>query len=271
MMPRAPAPTALLLLGTALVVAACATPVAGPPPTLDLRQAPIVLLGEVHDNAAQHALRLQAFKALLATGARPALLMEQFDRERQADIDRVRAQTMPVDADHLIAAAGSAGTRWNWAFYRPFMQEALAHGLPIVAANVSRADAQRVMAHGLAASGFDADVPPEIGTAHAEHIERSHCGKVDAALARRMAAAQVARDQFMARMVEAHAARGVLLLAGNGHVRSDVGVPRWLTPATRALTLSIGLVEAGDDSAAAYDRRVDTARQPRKDPCASMP
>jgi hypothetical protein len=44
---------------------------------------PWCLLGEVHDNAAQHALRLRAFEALLATGARPALAMEQFDRNRQ--------------------------------------------------------------------------------------------------------------------------------------------------------------------------------------------
>src|SRR5207344_3579132 len=60
-----------------------------------LRQAaspPLLLLGEVHDNAQQHALRQRAFEALLKTGARPALLMEQFDRERQADIDQARAQ-----------------------------------------------------------------------------------------------------------------------------------------------------------------------------------
>jgi uncharacterized iron-regulated protein len=35
----------------------------------------VVLLGEVHDNAAQHALRLRAFEALLAKGARPVLAL----------------------------------------------------------------------------------------------------------------------------------------------------------------------------------------------------
>lgn len=71
-----------LLVGTAL--AACATPRIAPP------SRPIVLFGEVHDNAAQHALRLAAFEAMLRTGASPALLLEQFDRERQGEIDRVR-------------------------------------------------------------------------------------------------------------------------------------------------------------------------------------
>jgi uncharacterized iron-regulated protein len=84
-----------------------------------------------------------------------------------------------------------------------------------------------------------------------------------------MALAQVARDQFMARVLQAHAQRGVVLLAGNGHVRTDVGAPHWLDPATRARSEAIGVLEAGDDDTA-YDRWVFTAPQPRADPCAAM-
>jgi hypothetical protein len=39
----------------------------------------------------------------------------------------------------------------------------------------------------------------------------------------------------------------VVLLAGNGHVRTDIGVPRWLDPATRQRSEAIGLLEAGDN------------------------
>ena len=52
----------------------------------------VVLLGEVHDNAAQHALRVAALRRLLETGARPAIAFEQLDRERQIDIDRARRE-----------------------------------------------------------------------------------------------------------------------------------------------------------------------------------
>jgi len=53
------------------LLAACAHP-----PLAELHfERPVVLLGEVHDNAAQHALRLRAFEARLATCARPALVM----------------------------------------------------------------------------------------------------------------------------------------------------------------------------------------------------
>ena len=242
---------------------------ANPPPQPELRLAqPVVLLGEVHDNAVQHALRLKAFEALLAGGGRPALVMEQFDRERQGVIDTLRAATPPPDADALIAAAGGAG--WQWSFYRPFVALALQHGLPIVAANVSRGDARKVMAAGLQASGFSAAVAPDLLQALADDIEASHCGLIDTATASRMALAQVARDQAMAAAVEQHAERGALLLAGNGHVRTDAGVPRWLSPATRARSEAIGLLEVGGSESGQFDRVLWTAAQQRPDPCAGM-
>lgn len=233
---------------------------------------PLVLLGEVHDNAQQHALRLRAFEALLASGARPALVLEQFDRERQATIDSVRAgaRGSPLGAQALIDAAAAPGARWQWEFYRPLIQLALDHDLPIVAANVSRADARRVAAEGLAALGFDDAVPEDIARAQAEIIVGSHCGMVDAAQGRRMAAAQVARDQFMARMLDRHRERGAVLLAGNGHVRRDIGVPRWLAPASRDHAIAIGLLEEGDAGHDAFDRALTTPRQAREDPCAAM-
>lgn len=246
------------------LLAGCAAPPGGD--ALRFRQ-PLVLLGEVHDNAAQHALRLEAFSAWLDSGARPALAMEQFDRDRQPEIDRLLAQSPPPDANALIAAAGGPG--WAWDHYRPFIALALRHGLPIVAANVSRTEARRVMREGLAATGFTPEVPPAVLKAHAEDIEASHCGVLDAATAQRMALAQVARDQHMARMLQQHAGRGVVLLAGNGHVRTDVGAPLWLPAELRARSEAIGVLEEGDPETA-YDRRVYTAAQARPDPCASM-
>jgi len=247
----------------ALALAACAAP--GPAP-LRFTQ-PVVLLGEVHDNARQHALRLEAFRAALEAGARPALALEQFDRDKQPALDRLRTASPPPDADALIAAAGGGG--WQWAHYRPFLALALQYGLPIVAANVARDEARSVMRDGLAAAGFDARVPADLLQMQAAGIEASHCGMLDGATAQRMALAQVARDQFMARMLAEHAGRGIVLLAGNGHVRTDIGAPHWLPPAVRARSEAIGVLEDGDDTTA-FDRRVFTAPQPRSDPCESL-
>ena len=129
-------------LGSLSALALLASCGHAPPQGLHFEQ-PVVLLGEVHDNAAQHRLRLRAFESWLATGVRPALVMEQFDREQQSVIDGLRAQAPAPDADKLIAAAG--GTGWQWEFYRPFVALALQYGLPIVAANVSRDGGRKVM------------------------------------------------------------------------------------------------------------------------------
>ncbi len=255
-----------LALLAALTLAACGT--TGAPP-LRFTQ-PIVLLGEVHDNAAQHKLRLQAFSAALAAGARPALVLEQFDRDKQPALERLLAATPPPAADALIAAAGGTGAGgWQWGYYRPFIVLALQHGLPIVAANVARDEARQLMRAGLAAHGFDANVPADVLAAQAAAIEASHCGMLDNATAQRMALAQVARDQAMARALVAHAERGAVLLAGNGHVRTDIGAPRWLPAAVRARSEAIGVLETGDQTTA-YDRRVFTAPQPRPDPCEAL-
>ena len=243
-----------------------------PPPLL-------LLLGEVHDNAAQPAQRLQRLQQALAQGARPALLMEQFDRERQPQIDqllagaalpRSPAQVQAI-GDRLEALAGGAQAGWDWALYRPLIHLALQQGLPLVAVNVSRSDARAVIQQGLAAGGFEASVPADILAAQAAAVEASHCGQVDAATARRMAPAQVARDQFMARQLAAHATRGAVLLAGNGHVRKDLGVPRWLPPALQARSRVIGFLEgdAAQDTGA-FDEVVPSPPQPRDDPCAAM-
>ncbi|MGY0195656.1 ChaN family lipoprotein [Leptothrix sp. BB-4] len=261
----------------ALLLGACATP----PSTLNLDPAEsrIWLVGEVHDNAAQHAMRLKALDALLARGERPALLMEQLDLDRQGEIDRLRSGGTAEQVADRIAALDGPMSGWDWDFYRPYIERAVSHGLPLVAVNVSRDAARRVIREGLAAQGFDAAVPEPLLAEQARLIEASHCGMVDAPMARRMAAAQIARDQAMARAVTAAAEatpRMVVLLAGNGHVRRDLGVPRWLAPALSAQTRVVGLVEAGGDDPpgpagmAPYDRRIETPRQPREDPCAGM-
>lgn len=257
-------PVALL----ALALAACATPPRPDSPNALVLDQPVVLLGEVHDNAAQHALRLRAFEALLATGARPVLALEQFDRQHQAAIDHALALDPRPDADALIAAAqGAKG--WDWAFYRPFITLALQHRLPIVAANVGATEVREVMREGLAAKGFVADVPADILRSHTEQIVDSHCGMVNPAMAGRMALAQVARDQFMAQVLQDHAGRGVVLLAGNGHVRTDVGAPRWLGATTRQRSVAIGVLEVGDPDTH-YDRWLHTPEQDRPDPCEGM-
>lgn len=239
----------------------------------------IVLMGEQHDNPLHHSLRLQALRLAVRRGWRPAIAMEQFDVDRQADIDRAR-QERPRDADYLIARATPATDGWDWELYRPFVQFALDHELPLLAANLSRFDAAQVAMKGmpaafdarmLAALGLDRPLPEDIVAAQQQAVMANHCGQASVRMAQGMARAQIARDATMALVVRRQAERGaVVLLAGNGHVRRDIGVARWLPADEASSALSVGLMEDGQsrpELSRRYDLLFATRAPERKDPC----
>jgi len=217
-----------------------------------------VLLGEVHDNAAQHALRAQALRKLVESGARPAIAFEQFDHGAQDAIERARRER-PRDADYLIAQAKGAPS-WRWELYKPFIALALEYDLPIVAANLARADAMKT-----ATSAASTDAPPAVVRAQEDAVRRGHCDLLPPEAIPGMARAQIARDRTLAQAIAPYADRGVVLLTGNGHARKDMGVPRWLgSPST-----SIGVLEE-EDGAADFDYYVVTERAARPDPCEEL-
>src|SRR5690606_2438760 len=152
--PRMPQSTTLRLALACLLplaATACATPPADAPQPPIVEPSPrLVLLGEVHDNAAGHRQRLEAVRGYTGSAGFPVVIaMEQFDRERQADLDAAMGRC--VDAACVIEAAAPAKAGWNWDFYAPVIQHALDHDIPLVAANLSRADASKVVKE-----GFDA-------------------------------------------------------------------------------------------------------------------
>jgi hypothetical protein len=79
----------------------------------------------------------------------------------------------------------------------------------------------------------------------------------------------------MARSIRPYLDRGAVLLAGNGHVRRDIGVPFWLSADAARAAISIGLLESGDDgsvpeSAVEFDAYAITRRAARTDPCEGL-
>jgi uncharacterized iron-regulated protein len=242
----------------------------------------VVLLGEVHDNGVQHALRLDALRLLIAQGARPALAFEQFDRDRQTQIDMARRER-PGDAVYLIEQAAGAKS-WRWEFYRPFVQLALDHELPIVAANLSRADTFRLSQQGWRAVLSESEIeelglqrlPAEFFDAHLRAVAKGHCDLIPDTELPAMARAQIGRDLTLARSIRPHIDRGVVLLTGNGHVRKDIGVPYWLSPQERSRAFSVAIVEPdeargpAENLAGRFDAILVTQAVDRPDPCIEL-
>ena len=242
------------------------------------RAAPVVLLGETHDNLDHHRLQRAVLGEIVATGRRPALVMEQFDREFEAALETERARPGRT-ADTLMEAGHFDRKGWQVEGYRPLIALALEFDLPIVAANLSRDEARSIVRDPPRAAlpGVDRRVEESI----AADIDRSHCGeKAPPAILAGMVAAQRARDLAMARALDSEAARGAVLIAGVGHVRADRGAPLYM--ARRPLV--IAFIEVDPDlrqpaqyldgefaTAGSFDYLWFTSRAARADPCAEKP
>jgi uncharacterized iron-regulated protein len=251
------------------------------------------LLGEVHDNATHHLIRARLIAAVAATGARPAVVLEQFDLDRDQAL--IAEQAGGADAEQLAEAGRLDRKGWQWPLHKPILEAALAHHLPIRAGNLPRAQlredehvaAERAKTIGYArfraARWTDAQA-----AALSADIVAGHCGQVPESAIPRIVVAQRLRDAAMAQaLVDAATPSGAILIAGNGHARSDLGVPVYLhapgLPDAGAPSLSLGLIEvtSDDERAADFPRQVVasntgfdylwfTRPAAREDPCANF-
>lgn len=254
----------LILLSSSLAVQAM-QPTQGTQPS-------IYLMGEVHDNLAIHEARLVRLKQDIGAGWRPAIIMEQFDRERQDDLTSAW-QTCP-DAACVIKKAGREG--WNWSLYEPLINLALQYRLPLVAGNLSRQDASKIM-RGSYDAVFDADTQKQLGLLRSwpdsmtaqqtQSIVEGHCGVLPQAMVAPMVQAQRARDALLAHLIVQYASQGVVLIAGNGHVQRDVGVYRWLPSELLPNVTVMGFVEPNGIDFQAYDEIIVLPAFDRPDPC----
>jgi uncharacterized iron-regulated protein len=117
-----------------------------------LKDYDVVFLGELHDHIANHLAEMALLRALQARAPGVALSMEQFERDVQ-----------PVMDDYLAGRIGEAslqrkGRAWdNYAeAYRPLVEYARDHALPVIAAN---APADLVRCVGREGAGYLSSLP----------------------------------------------------------------------------------------------------------------
>lgn len=276
------APSAFALPDSAtLVDGATGNPVATAELVRRAGAADLVLLGEVHDNPTAHAVRGQLLHALAAT--HPAVVFEQF-----AASDAPIAK--PAPGDTLTAWLDRNGfdrRGWRWPLHEPVVSAALADGRSLWGSNLSRESLRSVVTGGAAAAPeplrqlmAQAPLDPAAQAALDRDIIEGHCNRLPASMIPGMRAAQEARDAAMTRALLLAADDGpAWLIAGNGHVRGDIAVPRILRRvAPRTSMLVVGLLErdsTGAAPAAVERRRYDLAilipRTARPDPCANVP
>ena len=257
-----------------------------------MRRADVIILGETHDNPEHHAIQARLLAELAKSGRRPAIVFEQIDRNRQDDLDR--AQRLPVRSARIEAIGAAFAKGWDWPAYQPLVEFAVDAQLPIRAGNLVRSALRPLVREGweTIAEGIrthlaiDAAWNPERDAYLTKVIDETHCNAIDEPLRDGLVRAQRLRDATIADAVLAargYETRPVVLIAGRGHARSDIGVPRYIAarePALRIVSIGISEVEAGETALAPYlKERADgaphdflwlTARFDRPDPCAAF-
>lgn len=225
-----------------------------------------VLLGELHDNRLHHEVRGLLIQDLAAL--RPGLVVVA------EHLERGRRVVGAGDITARLQAAGFELKGWRWPDHESLFRPLLQLQLTLAGGNISRAEARRIVREGRAALRPELAVlmegtplQQEARQALEQSLLEGHCGQMPEHLKAPMVLAQEARDAAMSLTLQEWAEQGpVVLVAGNGHVRRDYGVPRFL-PAARVL--SIGFLEQGEAVAApqVYDYVWRTASMPREDPC----
>ena len=134
--------------------------------------------------------------------------------------------------------------------------------------------------------GLDRPMPAPLADALRRELVESHCGALPPQALGGMAAAQRYRDAHMADALVGAAQRhgSAILIAGNGHVRADRGVPWHIrqrapgTPVTTVLLMEVldGQTEPADyvvrdpEGRPAADFIILTPRAERADPCEAL-
>jgi uncharacterized iron-regulated protein len=206
----------------------------------------VVFLGEEHDNDVGHRVQLALTEALLERRGEVIVSLEQFERDAQAALDAYLAGES--DEETFLAAAHP----WpNYAeHYRPVIELARERGLRVVAGNVPRRLAARVVEAGPRRVLASPWTPRATLTPPGEYRERffdvmgDHAGGDDADVRMRVFAAQCLKDDAMAEAIADALAEspGTLVVHWCGRFHSDAHLGTVERLAWRRPDLSIGVV-----------------------------
>lgn len=250
--------------------AAAGPPVAHAPGDVAFDGADVVVMGEVHDNPAHHANQ-----AAWVTRLNPAAIV--FEMMTPLKAERI-ARIAGDDIDSLSRALDWAESGWpDFSLYHPIIlaaPDAVIFGGDVPRDRVRQAmtsGAAQAMGAGAALFGLDIPLPRVEAEARETVQAEAHCGAMPPELLPGMVEVQRLRDAALAEaVVNALLTVGgpVAVITGDGHARTDHGMPRALrTAMPEVRILSIGQFETMPDKAPPFDLFTLSDPHPRADPC----
>jgi hypothetical protein len=237
--------------------------------TTDFSGVDIVIIGEIHDDPSHHQAQADIVAAL-----DPAAIVFEMLTEDQAQ--RVTDNNRNAD---LAAVLEWGASGWpDFAIYAPIFEAsgraAIVGAAPADASEMQARD-DIVAAFGDAAGRFGLDdALPETEQAEREQgMQDGHCGALPVEMLPWFVDQQRFRDAvFASKALDAFNKHGdpIVVITGNGHARTDWGMPVYLRAAAPDVTVfSIGQITESNDGPP-YDIWRISAPIARPDPCAAF-
>jgi uncharacterized iron-regulated protein len=227
-----------------------------------LLPADALLIGEQHDAAEHQQIEQQVVAHLAGRGLLAALALEMADAG--ASTDKLKPTATEQQTQNALKWNEKG---WPWAAYGPAVMTAVRAGVPVLGANLPMAEMRSSMGD----AKLDTQLQGPALKAQQQLIRIGHCNLLPENQITPMTRVQIARDKAMAQTIDDLALPGkvVVLLAGNGHVNRQLGVPQHLLATLHAKAVHL---RAGDatDKDAAFDGTWPTPALAEKDHCAGL-
>ncbi|OOZ34406.1 ChaN family lipoprotein [Solemya velesiana gill symbiont] len=214
----------------------------------------VVYVGEIHDNYGHHLAQLEIIKGLHQRDPDIAIGMEMFQQPYQPHLDTfISGET----DEHEMLRRTEWYDRWRFDYrlYKPILDYAREHAIPLVAMNVTAELKGRVSEVGI--DGLNAEeraaIPAEIDKPDVEYRARlkqifiQHMARGNRDF-ERFVEVQLLWDESMAesaaRYLEAHPDKKLVVLAGGGHLMYGSGIPNRVD---RRVQVTSAIILPGDN------------------------
>ena len=229
-----------------------------------LLPADVLLVGEQHDAREHQQIEQQIVSVLAARGLLAAVALEMAD----VGVSTASLRPSATEAQARSALAWN-DEAWPWPSYQAAVMTAVRAGVPVLGANLPRSAMQDSMSD----RKLDDQLPGPALKAQQQNIRIGHCNLLPESQITPMTRIQIAKDITMANTIHQLALPGkvVVLLAGNGHVDRNLGVPQHLRADLKAKSIHLRAGESQDTGASdASDSVWSTPAMPEIDYCAGL-
>lgn len=227
-----------------------------------LRDERLVYVGETHTAYADHLLQLAVLRGMATQGGELALGVEWFQARFQPVLDDYIAGRID-EAEMLRRSEYYQRWRFDYRLYRPILQFAREHGIPVIALNASRELTTAISRHGIneLPHALRDELPDSYDVNNAQYRDilrtlfNAHPGAA-AGDFDRFVEVQLTWDESMAQRAAAYLTAKpqgrILVLAGRGHIAGRFGIPDRVTRrvGVRGVTV-LSHIEAGQPFAGA--------------------